>query len=152
MFLGEYSHSLDEKGRLTLPARWREELGSRVVVTRGVEPCLIVFRTEEFEAFMAEVYSVGLTIAATRELSRFFGGKAMDDDIDKQGRINIAANLREYAGLNGECLLVGAYKYVEIWNPQAYAQVNAELERTAKQVSERIGEAALKLPGPRRSE
>lgn len=145
MFLGEYAHTLDDKGRVTLPSRWREALGERVVVTRGIEPCLLVFPEAGFESFLKEIATVGMTKADTRGLSRFFSGKATDDEPDKQGRITVPAGLREFARLNGEVMLVGAYDHVEVWNPARYAEVNAELEKNVPDMSERIGDALQRL-------
>lgn len=145
MFLGEYSHTLDEKGRLTLPARWREALGERVVVTRGVEPCLLIFPEAGFQTFLKEIATVSMTNADARGLSRFFSGKATDDEPDKQGRINIPPPLREFAGLNGEVIVVGSYDHVEVWSPKRYADVNAEMEKNVTEMSERIGDALQRL-------
>lgn len=140
MFLGEYAHTLDEKGRLTLPARWRDELGEEVVVTRGLDQCLFVFPSDTFRGFASDVDRLGLTISDVRGLSRYLSAKAMDDAPDKQGRILISPTLREFAGLNGEVLLVGAFSRIEIWNPERYAQANAELEASVQNLSERIGD------------
>lgn len=145
MFLGEYSHTLDEKGRLTLPARWREALGERVVVTRGIESCLYVFSLPVFDKFMAEISRAGRAKADTRALSRLFTGMATDDEPDKQGRVTIPQNLREFAGLNGEVVLVGVYDYVEIWDPAKYRQANAEVEANRAELAERVGDVLQNL-------
>lgn len=144
MFLGEFAHNLDDKGRITLPSRWRDALGERVVVTRGIEPCLLVFPETGFESYLKEIATVSLK-ADTRGLSRFFSGKATDDVPDRQGRITVPLALRQFAGLNGEVMLVGAYDHVELWNPARYAEVNAELEKSVSEMSERIGDALQRL-------
>ncbi len=140
MFLGEYSHAIDDKGRLTLPARWREELGESVVVTRGLDPCLFVFPATKFEAIAGQVDQLGFNKADARQLSRFLSAKAIDDAPDKQGRIIIPPALREFAGLNGDALIVGAFGRIEIWNPQRYNEANAQLESDAGAISERMGD------------
>lgn len=145
MFLGEFTHTLDEKGRLTLPARWREALGERVVVTRGIEPCLYVFSLSAFERFMAEIGRAGRAKADTRALSRLFTGMATDDEPDKQGRVTIPQSLREYAGLNSEAVLVGVYDYVEIWDPGKYREVNAQVEANRAELAERVGDVLQNL-------
>ncbi len=141
MFLGEYSHNIDEKGRLTLPARWREQLGQTVVVTRGMEPCLMVFPAAKFEMFLKEINTVGMTAADARGLSRFFSSKATDDELDKQGRISLPQNLREFATLNGEVMVVGAFDHVELWSPAKYAAADEELVKNVPDMSERVNMA-----------
>jgi MraZ protein len=140
MFLGEYTHALDDKGRLTLPARWREELGESVVITRGLDQCLFVFPAERFEKIAAELDQLGFTTADARGLSRYLSAKAIDDAPDKQGRIIVPPALREFAGLNGDALIVGAFSRIEVWNPKRYADANAKLESDVQGASERIGE------------
>ncbi len=144
MFLGEYAHNIDEKGRLTMPARWREQLGTRVVVTRGMETCLMVFAEARFESFMEEINSIGTIGNDARGLSRFFTSKATDDDLDKQGRVSLPQTLREYAQLNGEVMVVGAYDHIELWSPAMYAEKDAELVKQAPEMSERVNEALLR--------
>jgi MraZ protein len=145
MFVGEYSHNLDEKGRLTLPARMRELLGERVVVTRGLEHCLLVFPAGDFEKFLQSINTVGMTGADVRGLSRYFSSKATEDSPDKQGRINIPQPLRDHANLDGEVMVIGAFDHVELWNPMQYQQVDAELVRNVPDMSERVNEALLRI-------
>jgi MraZ protein len=145
MFLGEYTHNIDEKGRLTLPARWREELGQHVVVTRGMEPCLFVFSKPKFEAFMSEVIQVGFTAGDARGLSRFLSSKATDDELDKQGRISLPQNLREFCHLNGEVMVVGAFDHIELWAPAQYEHADAELVKNIPDMSERVNQALQRI-------
>jgi len=145
MFLGEYAHNIDDKGRLTLPARWREELGQRVVVTRGMEPCLLVFPAAKFETFLNEINTVGMTAADARGLSRFFSSKATDDELDKQGRVSLPINLREFAHLNGEVMVVGAFDHIELWSPAQYTTWDEELVKNIPDMSERVNQALQRL-------
>lgn len=147
MFLGEYSHNLDDKGRLTLPARWREDLGESVVITRGMERCLFVFRASDLEKFLDSINTVGITGADARGLSRFFSSKATEDTPDKQGRITIPQNLRDFAGLNGEVLVVGAHDHGELWSPALYAETDANLVKNIPDMSERVNDALLSMRG-----
>ncbi len=140
MFLGEYTHTLDDKGRLTLPARWREELGDEVVITRGLDPCLFVFPKSKFEVIAREYDQLGLGKSDARALSRFLFAKATSDALDKQGRIIIPQSLREFASINGEAVIAGANNRIEIWNAQRYREINAELESKIGEMSERIAE------------
>lgn len=141
MFLGEHSHTIDEKGRLTLPARWREELGLRVVVTRGMEPCLLVFPAAKFEMFLNEINTVGMTAADARGLSRFFSSKATDDELDKQGRVSLPQTLRDFGNLNGEVMVVGAFDHIELWAPHLYEHADADLVKNVPDMSERVNQA-----------
>jgi transcriptional regulator MraZ len=145
MFLGEFSHNLDDKGRLTLPARLREALGEQVVVTRGMERCLLVFTAADFEKFLREATAVGMTAADARGLSRYFSSKATDDTPDKQGRITIPQALREHANLNGEVTVVGAFDHVELWNPALYAQADADLVANVPDMAERVNQAMQRM-------
>ncbi len=140
MFLGEYTHTLDDKGRLTLPARWREELGDEVVITRGLDPCLFVFPKSKFEVIAREYDQLGLGKSDARALSRFLFAKATSDALDKQGRIIIPQSLREFASINGEAVIAGANNRIEIWNAQRYREINAELESKIGEMSERIAD------------
>jgi MraZ protein len=140
VFLGEYTHTLDEKGRLTLPARWREELGEEVVITRGLDPCLFVFPKSKFEIIAREYDRLGLGKSDARALSRFLFAKAIDDTPDKQGRIIIPPSLREFASINGEAVIVGANNRIEIWNALRYKELNAQLESNIGDMSERMAD------------
>ncbi|GIL15850.1 MAG: transcriptional regulator MraZ [Chloroflexota bacterium] len=145
MFVGEYSHNLDDKGRLTLPARMRELLGVSVVVTRGLERCLLVFPAADFEKFLFGINTVGMGGADVRGLSRYFSSKATEDSPDKQGRVNLPQTLREYANLNGEVMVVGAFDHVELWNPSLYEQQDMELVKNVPDMSERVNDALLRI-------
>ncbi len=140
MFLGEYTHTLDEKGRLTLPARWREELGEEVVITRGLDPCLFIFPKSRFEIIAREYEALGLGKSDVRALSRFLFAKAIDDAPDRQGRIIIPPSLREFAGINGEAVIVGANNRIEVWNAPRYQELNAQLESNIGEMSERMAD------------
>ncbi len=140
MFLGEYTHTLDDKGRLTLPARWREDLGDEVVITRGLDPCLFVFPKSKFEIIAREYDQLGLGKSDARALSRFLFAKATSDALDKQGRIIIPQSLREFAGINGEAVMAGANNRIEIWNAQRYKELNAELEANIGEMAERLAD------------
>ncbi|HVX43809.1 MAG TPA: division/cell wall cluster transcriptional repressor MraZ [Mycobacteriales bacterium] len=116
MFLGTHHPRLDDKGRLILPAKFREALAEGVVVTKGQERCLFVFPMAEFERVTQALSSAPVTQRAVRDYSRVFFASASDELPDKQGRITIPAPLREYAGLGKECVVIGANTRVEIWD------------------------------------
>ena len=131
MFLGEFSHTIDDKGRLTLPSKFRADLGHGVVVTRGVDKCLFVFTLAEFERLADRIGTLPMTQVEAREFSRHFFSGASDVELDKQGRVLIPQNLREYAGLDGDVIVVGINQRIEIWDANAWPQVRAAFERNA---------------------
>lgn len=116
MFLGTHHPRLDDKGRLILPAKFRDALAEGVVVTKGQERCLFVFPMAEFERVTQALSSAPVTQRAVRDYSRVFFASASDEVPDKQGRITIPAPLREYAGLGKDCVVIGANTRVEIWD------------------------------------
>jgi transcriptional regulator MraZ len=118
VFLGTHAPRLDEKGRLILPAKYREELARGVVITKGQERCLYVFPQEEFARITEELRSA--QTAAKRASSRVFFASASDEVPDKQGRITVPPALRGYAGLQRDCVVIGANTRLEIWDAQAW--------------------------------
>ncbi len=145
MFLGEYTHSLDEKGRLTLPARWREQLGLSVVITRGLDQCLFVFPADKFESIAREIDQLGFSKSDARALSRHLFAKATDVEPDKQGRIILTPALREFAGIENEAVIVGVNNRIEIWNPHRYTEADAAIESDVGAVSERMGDVLQRV-------
>ena len=139
MFVGTYQHTIDDKGRLTLPAKWRSELAGGVVVTRGVDKCLYILPRTKFEAMAKEIDEQGLERADARSWSRHFTGKAADADPDKQGRIVIHQNLREFAGLDGDVTVVGVVSRIEVWEPKRHKGADEKIESDVENVAERIG-------------
>lgn len=127
MFLGTYEPRLDDKGRLILPAKFRDQLESGVVITRGQERCLYVFPRAEFENMHAQLAKAPLTSKQVRDYTRVLLSGASDEIPDKQGRITIPGILRQYAGLERELSVIGAGSKVEIWDSQAW---NAYLNDT----------------------
>lgn len=128
MFLGTHNPRLDDKGRLILPAKFRDELAGGVVITKGQERCLYVFPVAEFATIAAQLREQPMTHKAARAYSRVFFASAHDEVPDKQGRVTIPSHLREYAGLDRELAVIGASKHVEIWDRQAWDAYLAESE------------------------
>ncbi|AIX99704.1 cell division protein MraZ [Arthrobacter sp. PAMC 25486] len=122
MFLGTHSPRLDEKGRIILPAKFREELSSGLVLTKGQENCIYVFSAREFEKVLAQMQDAPLSNMAARDYIRIFLSGASDEVPDKQGRVTIPAPLRAYAGLEKELVVIGAGSRAEIWDAAAWAQ------------------------------
>ncbi|MDO4326356.1 MAG: division/cell wall cluster transcriptional repressor MraZ [bacterium] len=121
MFIGEYSHTIDEKGRLIMPSRFREQLGDSFVVTRGLDGCLFVYGLQEWEKLEQKLRALPLTNPNARKLTRFFLAGAAMCEMDKQGRILLPAVLRKFAGLKKDVVLAGVGNRIEIWNDAAWA-------------------------------
>lgn len=124
MFMGEYNHSVDAKGRLIVPAKFREQLGEEFVVTKGLDGCLFVYPQEEWKHIEDKFREVPLTTKDARKFSRFFFAGAASCEIDKQGRILIPGVLREYAGLEKDVVLVGVLSRIEIWDKHKWKESN----------------------------
>jgi MraZ protein len=140
MFFGSHQHTIDDKGRLTLPAKWRSELAGGVVVTRGLDDCLFIFPRTKFEAIATEIDQQGIELSDARAWARYFLGMAADAESDKQGRILLPQNLRDFAKLNGEVVVVGVVSRIEVWNPERHKQANAQIESDVSAVAERMGQ------------
>jgi MraZ protein len=137
MFLGTYTPRLDEKGRLFLPAKFRDQLAEGLVLTKGQERCLYVFARAEFERRAAMLESAPLTAKAVRDYGRVFFSSATDDVADKQGRVTVPPGLRDYAGLHKECTVIGANNRIEIWDTASWdAYLSAQEEAFAELTEE----------------
>lgn len=138
MFLGTYTPRLDDKGRLILPAKFREQLEAGVVVTRGQERCLYVFPVPEFERLAEQLRQAPVTSKQARDYLRVFLSGASDEELDKSGRVTIPPTLRQYAGLNRDCAVIGAGQRVEIWDLQAWETYLAEQEEAFADTAEEV--------------
>ena len=138
MLLGEHEHALDDKNRLTLPARLRDQLGERVVVTRGLDGCLYVYAAAEWAKLAERVGTLDALSREARTMQRFFFASAVDAELDKQGRIVIPANLLEVAGIGREVTVAGIYDHLEIWDRAAWRDQRQTVEGSAEDVAERL--------------
>lgn len=138
MFLGTYSPRLDEKGRLILPAKFREELSDGLVLTRGQERCIYIFSAAEFEKVHEQMRAAPLSSKQARDYIRVFLSGASDEVPDKQGRVTIPTPLRQYAGLDRELAVVGAGSRAEIWGAQAWEQYLAEQESAFSETEDEV--------------
>ena len=120
MFKGEYDHTIDAKGRIILPAKFREELGGEFVVTKGLDQCLFVYPQDEWKRIEDNFREKSMTSKDARKFMRFFFAGAADCEVDKQGRILLPAKLREYAGLEKDIVSVGVLSRVEIWSKERW--------------------------------
>ncbi len=118
MFIGEYHHTIDDKGRIIIPAKFREELGDSFIITRGIENCLFVYSLDSFKNITNKLMSLPFTKKDARNFSRFFMSGATNVELDKQGRVNVAAPLISYANLKKDCVIIGTGDRLEIWSQE----------------------------------
>lgn len=126
MFSGEYINTIDAKGRVVVPARFREELGDNFVLTRGVDKCVFVYTKERFESMMEKFSGMPTISEQNRRMARFLVASSMPGEYDTQGRVLVPPHLREYAGLQKEIRTIGVVDRIEIWDKDAYAAYQAE--------------------------
>ena len=138
MFLGTHNPRLDDKGRLFLPAKFRERMAEGLVVTRGQERCLYVFPMDEFVRVSQQLRSAPMTSKVVRDYLRVFLSGASDEVPDKQGRITIPAGLRQYAGLSRDCTVIGAGERVEVWDTEAWERYLSSTEQAFSDQAEEV--------------
>jgi MraZ protein len=148
MFLGTYAPRLDDKGRLILPARFRDDLQGGLVITKGQERCLSVWTPAGFKQLTESSGRISSTDAAGRAYLRILFSGAADEVPDKQGRVTIPPRLREYANLSRECAVIGAMDHVEIWEANAWAAYEAAQEEAFARLSGDLPPAAPVAPPP----
>jgi MraZ protein len=127
MFTGEYRHTVDEKGRIAVPARFRARLAEGSVLANWIDGCLAIFPRADWDRLDALISGLPFTDPAARQLQRFLYGGATEIDLDRQGRFVVPANLRDYAGLRGDAVIVGSRDHAEIWAPDQWLSVRRGL-------------------------
>jgi MraZ protein len=143
MFLGRFEHTLDDKGRLTIPAKYRNTLATGVVITRGLDGCLWVFASSEWDAIAGKIRTLSLLKKDARSFVRLFFSEATDAVPDKQGRVHVPSYLREYANLQDEVIVAGSYNRLELWNPEGYVEENSRLQKDAEALAEQLSELGV---------
>ncbi len=143
MFIGEYQHSLDEKGRLIIPVKLREGLGERFIATRGLDECLFIYPLPEWEAMQQKLKALPSTKADARAFMRFFFSGAAECELDRQGRTLIPASLREYAGLDRDVVIAGVSSRVEVWSAGAWQKYRQETGQNMAVIAEKIMDLEL---------
>ena len=138
MFLGTHNPLLDEKGRLFLPAKFRDRLADGLVITKGQERCLYIFPTDEFQRVADAMKTAPVTSKTVRDYLRVYLSGASDETPDKQGRVTVPSKLREYAGLTRECTVIGAGSRVEVWDTTAWDSYLASTEQAFADQSEEV--------------
>ena len=136
MFLGEYQHTLDPKGRLAVPAKFRDVLGKGVVVTRGIDTCLFVYTRNEWEILAQKLAALPLSQSKSRAFARLMLAGAMEVTVDKQGRVMIPDYLRSYAKMGKKVVLAGLYNRLELWDSQIWEAYKAGTEANSGEIAE----------------
>lgn len=137
-FIGEYSHSIDKKGRIIIPAKFRETLQGKVFVTRGLDGCLMAYTLEQFAKLAAQINAMPNTKRAVREYKRLVLGPAAECEIDNQGRILLPANLIDMAKLDKDCVVVGTGNAIEIWSKELWEAYNSDHLEDIEDVAESL--------------
>ena len=138
MYMGEYQHTIDEKGRMIIPAKFRDELGSSFVITRGLDQCLFVYPMSEWAVMEQKLKALPLMKSDARAFTRFFFSGAVECELDKQGRVNIPGNLRDHAKLEKECVVIGVSTRVEIWSKEAWDSYSQQSEASFNEIAEKL--------------
>jgi MraZ protein len=138
MFMGEYQHSLDDKGRIIIPAKFRDALGSSFVITRGLDNCLFVYPNEEWATMESKLKALPLMKSDARAFTRFFLSGATECELDKQGRANLPANLREHAQLTQQAVVIGVSNRVEIWSKERWDAYAKQSEESFDEIAEKL--------------
>lgn len=138
MLIGEYEHTLDVKGRLIMPSKLREDIGDKFIITKGLDSCLFGFSLNEWEQFEEKLKSLPLTNKNARDFVRFFLSGAVNIEIDKQGRFIVASNLREYASMEKEVVIIGVGTRIEFWSKENWNKYNNSDGISAEKLAENM--------------
>ncbi len=145
MFLGEYQHNIDPKGRLIIPSKFRELLGEHFVLTKGLDGCLFVYPMEGWHELEDKLKSLPLTQKDARAFARIFFSGASEGELDKQGRVLLPPNLRTYAHITKETMIIGVGTRFEIWDLDTWQQYNQESDKSFEQLAELMGQYGLDI-------
>ena len=139
MFIGEYNGTIDDKARVSIPAKFRSSLKNQVVVTRGLDNSLVLYTLDEWKKLAEKLASLPISTANSRAFSRLMLAGAMDCDIDKQGRVILPGYLKEFAKINKRLVFAGLYNRIEIWSDDLWAKYKAATEKESNAIAEQLG-------------
>ena len=145
MFIGEYHHSIDEKNRLIIPAKFREELGDKFIITKGIENCLFVYSLESWQKIVNKLETLPFTKKDARQFVRFFLSAASEVEFDKQGRVNIAQPLVSYANLEKECVTIGTGDRLEIWSNSDWSNFLNSARDSMSDIAENLFDESVSI-------
>ena len=143
MFIGEYKHNLDEKGRLAIPTKFRKDLAKGVVITRGLDNCLFLYPQEQWEKLASKLSSLPISQTNSRAFSRLMLAGAMDVELDRQGRVIIPDYLRKYATIKKKTVITGLYNRLEIWDEEQWEKYKNSTEKNSSEIAEALGELGV---------
>ncbi len=143
MLIGEHTHTLDSKKRLSLPAKFRKELGTSVILTRGLDTCVFVYSKKEWSDFSKRLGELSMGQADTRAFNRFILGGAVEVDVDKAGRILVPDFLKDFAQLDTRVIVAGIANRVELWNEDFWKSYQQEVEKKADSLAEKLGDIGM---------
>ncbi len=143
MFIGEYNHNLDDKGRLAIPAKFRAILKKGAVVTKGLDNCLFLYSKEQFEKIAQKFAALPISQAKARAFSRHMLAGAMDVDFDNQGRITLPEYLRQFSSLKKGVIIAGLYNHLEIWDEGAWRRYKQAAEQNSNSIAEELGDLGI---------
>ena len=143
MLIGEYTHSIDEKKRVSLPTKFRKEIGAKVVVTHGLDNCLFLFPMKAWEKISEKLSESGMGTADSRGFNRFILAGASEVEVDSAGRILIPEYLKKFAGLEDSVIVTGVHDRVEIWNEKAWTEYKKRIEKQADALAEKLGQVGI---------
>jgi len=143
LFYGEYQHTVDAKGRVIIPSRFREGLGERFILTKGLDDCLFAYSSEEWSNLESKLKTLPLTSKDARAFIRFFFSGAAECEVDKQGRILIPTNLRDYAGLDKDVYIIGVSTRVEIWDRTKWESYSNNEDLSADKIAEKMEQLGI---------
>ncbi|MCD4705712.1 division/cell wall cluster transcriptional repressor MraZ [bacterium] len=143
MFIGEYKHNIDDKARLAIPTKFRNELKKGAVVTRGLDNCLFLYTKEEWKKLADKLSALPFSQANSRAFARLMLAGAMDVKIDKQGRIILPDYLREFSKIKKKVIIAGLYSRLEIWDEETWNKYKTETEKQSSEIAEKLGELGV---------
>lgn len=143
MFMGEYHHNLDSKGRLIIPADFRKQIGDKMIFTRGMEGCIFGYTEQVWQEMQAKLAHLPLTKRNARKFTRMFYSGAMESEFDKQGRVNLTTTLKQHAGLKKECVIIGVSDRIEIWSLENWTNFSDEANEDYDDIAEDLDDIEL---------
>lgn len=145
MFIGEYHHTIDEKGRIIIPAKFRDALGKEFIITRGIENCLFVYSLQNWAKITDKLSSLPFTKKDARTFNRFFMSGATNVELDKQGRVNISQPLTQYANLLKDCVIIGTGDRLEIWSQESWNSFFDSTKDSMSDIAENLFNESVEL-------
>lgn len=143
MLIGEYTHTIDDKKRISLPSKFRKEIGKKVIITQGLDGCLFLYSLKEWEKISARVAEMGMANSESRGFNRFLLSSAADVDVDGSGRILIPDNIKEFAGIKNKVVFAGVYNRIELWDEGRWTTYKTAISSQAEKMAEKLGDVGI---------